>query len=65
MLQNRNPHHRTEQWLLHYERPNDTTLILSGANQAKDSVYVVLDRVNKKYLLEEVTKKGRSKSIKL
>lgn len=65
VLQNRNPHHRTEQWLLHYERPNDTTLILSGANQAKDSVYVVLDRVNKKYLLEEVTKKGRSKSIKL
>jgi len=28
-------------------------------------VYVVLDRVHKKYLLEEVTKKGRSKSIKL
>jgi hypothetical protein len=65
VLQNRNPHHRTEQWLLHYERQNDSTLILSGANQAKDSVYVVLDRVNKKYLLEEVTKKGRSRSIKL
>lgn len=64
-LQNRNKHHREEQWVLHYERPNDSTIILSGANQRNDSVYVVLDRINKKYLLEEVAKKGRSRSIKL
>jgi hypothetical protein len=64
-LQNRNKHHREEQWLLHYERPNDSTIILSGANQRNDSVYVVLDRINKKYLLEEVARKGRGRSIKL
>ncbi|WP_298735802.1 DoxX family protein [uncultured Chitinophaga sp.] len=64
-LQNRNKHHREEQWLLHYERPNDSTIILSGANQRNDSVYVVLDRINKKYLLEEVAEKGRRRPIKL
>lgn len=64
-LQNRNGHHREEQWLLHYERPNDSTIILSGSNQRNDSVYAVLNRINKKYLLEEVAKEGRSRSIKL
>jgi hypothetical protein len=64
-LQNRNKHHREEQWVLRYERPNDSTIILSGANQRNDSVFVVLDRINKKYLLEEVAEKGRSRSIKL
>jgi len=64
-LQNRNKHHQEEQWVLHYDRPNDSTLVLSGANQQHDSVYVILDRINKKYLLEEVRKKGRSRSIKL
>ncbi len=64
-LQNRNKHHQEEQWILHYNRPNDSTLILSGANQQHDSVYVVLDRINKKYLLEEVRKSGRGRSIKL
>ncbi|KAA2240783.1 DoxX family protein [Chitinophaga agrisoli] len=64
-LHNRNKHHQEEQWVLHYNRPNDSTLILSGANQQHDSVYVVLDRINKKYLLEEVRKNGRGRSIKL
>lgn len=64
-LQNRNKHHREEQWVLRYERPNDSTIVLSGANQRNDSVYVVLDRIHKKYLLEEVADKGRSRSIKL
>jgi hypothetical protein len=64
-LQNRNRHHHEEQWLLHYERPNDSTIVLSGANQRNDSIYVVLNRINKQYLLEEVAKKGRSRSIKL
>jgi hypothetical protein len=37
---------------LHYSRPTDTRIILSGLNEKKDSLYIVLDRVDKKYPLQ-------------
>ncbi|HEU4555849.1 MAG TPA: DoxX family protein [Chitinophaga sp.] len=64
VLQNRNPHYKGEQLLLHYERPDSATIILTGVNENKAAVYVVLERVNKKYLLEEVARKGRRRAIK-
>jgi hypothetical protein len=62
-LQNKNPNYRNDQPVLHYTRPDDQTFILSGI-AGKDSVYAVLDKVNKKYLLQEAAK-GRDKAIKL
>ncbi|ACU57835.1 hypothetical protein [Chitinophaga pinensis] len=38
-------------YVLHYERPSDTRIILYGLNENKDSIYVILDRVDKQYLL--------------
>ena len=65
VLKNKNTADSTDQWTLQYTRPDSTHIILSGLNPQHDSVYVVLDRINKKYLLEEAAKAGRSKSVKL
>jgi hypothetical protein len=46
--------------MLHYDRPDGGRIILSG-----DSIYVVLDRVDKKYLLEEARKTGRQGGLSL
>jgi hypothetical protein len=59
-LQNKNKNHKDETQLLHYSRPSDSRVILSGVNEFKDSIYVVLDKVDKKYPLVE----GRQTSIK-
>lgn len=64
-LQNKNKFYRNEQLILHYNRPNDTTIVLYGVNEHRDSVFATLERINKKYLLKEVEREGRSKSIKL
>lgn len=59
-LHNKNKHYKGEQLVLHYSRLNDSKLQLSN-----DSLYVVLDKIPKKWLLEEVAREGRRKSIKL
>ncbi|MRG47993.1 DoxX family protein [Chitinophaga sp. SYP-B3965] len=59
-LRNKNKHYQGEQLVLHYNRLNDSKLVLSN-----DSLYVVLDKIPKKWLLEEVAREGRRKSIKL
>jgi hypothetical protein len=41
---------------LRYEKPDSSKILLSGINERKDSVYVVLRRINKKYPLEETRK---------
>jgi hypothetical protein len=64
-LQNKNPHYGNEKLILHYEQPAGNRIVLSGVDTDKDSVYVVLDRVEKKYLLEEAAKKGRQGGLKL
>ncbi|MBW8685709.1 hypothetical protein [Chitinophaga rhizophila] len=38
-------------YVLHYDRPSPGRIILSGLNENKDSIYVVLDKVEKEYLL--------------
>ncbi|SEN31409.1 hypothetical protein SAMN05216436_11487 [bacterium A37T11] len=50
-LQNKNRAHRDQQQILHYERPNKDRIILSGINEYKDSIYVVLDRNKHDYPL--------------
>lgn len=60
-LQNKNKNHRGERLQLKYERPNDSTIVLSGINEKQDSIHVVLARVNKKYMMYE----GRRKPVKI
>lgn len=60
-LQNKNRHHQREKLVLHYIRPDSSRIILSGTNEKQDSVYVVLDKIDKKYPLIE----GRRKPLKL
>lgn len=64
-LRNKNSHDSADRWQLHYDRPDSSHIILSGLDPRLDSVYVVLDRIDKKYLLEEAAKTGRTKSLKL
>lgn len=59
-LQNKNKYHEDETQVLHYSRPTADRIILKGINEFKDSIYVVLDRSNKKYPLVE----GRQSNIK-
>lgn len=48
-LKNRNQKHKQDIMFLHYDRPNATTIVLSGVNKNQDSLYVVLTKINKKY----------------
>ncbi|OQP42849.1 hypothetical protein A4H97_11885 [Niastella yeongjuensis] len=64
-LQNKNRFYKNEQLQLHYTRPNDSTIQLYGINENKDSVFATLQQIHKKYLLKEVKRAGRSKSLKL
>ncbi|SHG31582.1 hypothetical protein SAMN05443549_103231 [Flavobacterium fluvii] len=60
-LQNKNKNHRSEKLLLTYARPSDSTIVLSGTNENKQSIRVVLNKINKKYMMFE----GRRKEVKL
>ncbi|MET0298712.1 MAG: DoxX family protein, partial [Flavitalea sp.] len=64
-LTNRNPHYKGEVLKLKYERPDDSTIVLSGTNENNQPVFAELRKINKKYLLEEVARRGRRKSFKL
>jgi hypothetical protein len=64
-LQNRNSNHAAEQLTLHYSRPDEKTLTLSGLNEDRDSIFVVLRKIDKKYLLQEAAKAGRRGGLKL
>jgi hypothetical protein len=50
--------------ILHYTRPDTSTIILNGVRGQKDSIYAQLTKINKKYLLKEASV-GRSKALKL
>lgn len=65
LLQNRNREYANETLTLHVSRPDSAKIILSGLNENQDSVYVVLDKLNKKYLLNEAQKTGRRRGITL
>jgi hypothetical protein len=64
-LHNKNKNYKGETLQLRYEKAANNQLILSGTDQNKDSVYVVLDKLNKKYLLQEAAKVGRRAKLKL
>ncbi len=64
-LKNRNPRHAGETLTLHYHQPNDSTFVLRGLDERRDSVYVVLNRLPKKYLTVEAQKTGRQRGLKL
>ncbi|AKD55942.1 hypothetical protein [Spirosoma radiotolerans] len=63
-LTNRNPHYPNETLTLRY-RQSPHQLVLSGLNERRDSVYVVLNKLNKKYLLNEAAKAGRRGTLTL
>jgi hypothetical protein len=53
-LQNKNPKHRDEKMDLHYTLSANNRIILRGTNEFRDSIYVVLDRIDKEFpLLKE------------
>ncbi|SIN75859.1 hypothetical protein [Chitinophaga niabensis] len=61
LLENKNRYHQEERFRLSYQRLGDSTIIVKGVNERNDSIYAVLDRIQKKYMLFE----GRRKPIKL
>lgn len=66
LLSNRNPHYQHDVFVLQYSRPSAGRVVLAGITAAKDSVLVVLDKLPKKYLLEEAAKgEGRLRKLKL
>lgn len=64
-LTNRNPNHAGETLRLHYDRPTPQRITLSGLNEDRDSVYVVLEKQAKKYLIDEAAKAGRRGALTL
>jgi len=64
-LQNRNKLEGTDKLTLHLTRPDANTIILSGTDAQGQDLYVVLEKRNKKYLLEEASKTGRGAGLKL
>jgi hypothetical protein len=60
-LQNKNSHYKNETLELTYSRPDSVTIILSGLDQKRDSIYVVLNKIDKKYPINL----GRRKVLKL
>lgn len=64
LLKNRSSNYKADQFTLHYTKPANGTITLTGVNTNRDSIYVQLDKINKKYLLQEATQ-GRSKALKL
>ncbi len=61
VLENKNPNHKGEHFSLSYEWVGDSTIIVSGVNERQDSIYAVLDRIDRNYMLYE----GRRKPVKL
>lgn len=64
-LQNRNKNHPFDKFSLSFKKQNDSTIVLSGISTGKDSVYAVLNKLNKKYLTIEAKKAGRRNALKL
>jgi hypothetical protein len=60
-LQNKNSHYKNETLELSYLRPDSATIILSGLDQKRDSIYVVLNKIDKKYPINL----GRRRVLKL
>lgn len=44
--------------VLHYDTKDGSRVVLRGFNENNDSIYVVLDRINKQYTLSESSLKA-------
>ncbi len=64
-LKNANPNYTGETLQLNVSKAGNGQITLSGFDQNGDSVYAVLDKVPKKYLLNEAAKAGRRGSLTL
>ena len=64
-LKNRNSNHAKETLVLNYKKAENGAIVLSGINENRDSVYAVLNKLDKKYLLLEAQKTGRRRGLKL
>jgi hypothetical protein len=64
-LKNSNPNYATETLQLTCTKAGNGQIILAGLDEKRDSVYAVLDKINKKYLIDEAAKAGRRGSLKL
>ena len=54
-LQNKNIPDTTQRLVFHYAKPSPSRIILSGLDENQDSLYVILDKADRKYLLPEST----------
>lgn len=61
LLENKNKNHAGEKYNLTYTQLNDSTIVVRGVSEKNDSIYAVLDKINRKYMLFE----GRRKPVKL
>ena len=61
VFRNKNKNHAGEFYRLQYNLLNDSTIVLQGVNEKNDSIYAILDRISRKYMLFE----GRRKRVKL
>ncbi len=64
-LKNANPNQPAETLQLTYKQNSAGQIILAGLDEKQDSVYAVLNKINKKYLIDEAAKAGRRGSLKL
>lgn len=53
------------QYSFRYSIPDDKTILLSGVTASGDTLRVALERIDKKYLLQEAAKQGRRRGLKL
>lgn len=51
-LTNKNKMHRDETFVLHYTKPTPNRLVLEGTNQRNDSLFVILEKREKQYVLK-------------
>jgi hypothetical protein len=61
LLRNKNPYYKDDSLLLHYSRPDTSTILLSGIDRKGDSLSLVLNKGVKKYLFYV----GRRQPVKL
>lgn len=64
-LQLQNSQRPADTYRLTYTQPRPGTLVLAGRNARHDSVYAVLERVDKPYLLVEAARSGRRHQLRL
>lgn len=62
---NRNPSHAGDRLYLSIEEDEDGLLKLKGTHANGDSLSIILEKIDKKYLLQEAAKTGRRRALKL